>query len=60
MRFFSWPSRALTKILALLRHVILGVFRQIAQRHCLLDLGGQFVGKLVLKDLNLLEKLFLM
>ena len=59
IRLFSCPSRAFTKVLALLRHVILGVLRQIAHGHGLLDLRGQLVGELVLKNLNLFEKLFL-
>ena len=45
------------KFLALLRHVVLGVLRQIAHGHGLLDLGRQFVSKLVLKCSNLFEKL---
>ena len=46
------------KVLALLRHVILGVLREIAHGHGLLDLGGKLVGELVLKKLDLFEKLF--
>ena len=45
------------KFLPLLRHVVLGVFRQISHGHGLLDLGRQLVGKLMLKDSDLFEQL---
>jgi hypothetical protein len=39
--------------------MILGVFREIAHGDSLLDLGGKLVSELMLKDLDLVEKLFL-
>ena len=54
---FQLAEARVDELLALLRHVVLGVFRQIAQRHSLFDLRGQFVGEFVLEDLNLLEQL---
>ena len=57
MRRLSWPEPRIDEVLALLRHVVLGILRQIAHGHRLLDFGGQFVGELVLKARNLFLKL---
>jgi hypothetical protein len=40
-------------MLALLGHVILGVFREISHRHSLFDLGGKLVVEFVLKKRDL-------
>jgi hypothetical protein len=47
------------KLLPLLRHVVLGVLRQVSQGHGLLDLGRQFVSEFMLQSSNLLEELLL-
>ena len=54
IRFFSWPKARVHEHLALLRHVVLGVLAQVAQRDRLLDLGREFGRQLVLELLDLL------
>ena len=39
--------------LALLRHVVFGIFAQVSQRRCLLDLFRQLIGELVLQRFDL-------
>jgi hypothetical protein len=46
------------KILALLRHVIFGILRQISHGHGLFDLRREFVLEFVLQNLNFRKKLF--
>ena len=45
------------EFLPLLRHVVLGVLRQVSHGDGLLDLRRQFVGKLMLKYSDLFEQL---
>ena len=50
MRRLQLAKARVDKVLPLLGHVVLGVLRQIAHGHGLLDLGGKLVGKLVLEN----------
>ncbi len=59
MRRLSWPEARVDEVLALLGHVVFGVFRQVAQGHRLLDFGGQFVRELMLELRDFLLKLVL-
>ena len=59
MRRPSCRSAGFDELLALLGHVILGVFAEIAQGHGFLEFLGKLVTQLMLERVNLLLQLFL-
>src|SRR5579875_3751912 len=53
---FELPQARVYKLLALLGHVVLSIFAQIAEGSRLLDFGGQLMGQLVLELLDIFEE----
>src|SRR6185312_10430314 len=56
---FELAEARVDELLALFGHVVFGVFAQVAHGHGLLDLGGQFVSKLMFKLVDFFQKLLL-
>ena len=54
---FELAEARVDEVLALLGHVILGVFAEVAHSHRLFDFGGQFMGELMLELFDLFQKL---
>ena len=59
MRCLQLAEARVDEHLALLGHVVLGVFAEVAQRGRFFDLGGKFVRQLMLEPLNLFQNFFL-
>ena len=59
MRFFIMPRRARTNSWRCFGHVVLGIFREVAHGHGLLEFGRKFVIQLVFQEIDFFLELLL-